>query len=238
MPPEKDIIDEIEEIAEVKAKEVVDAIPPVEFPTSIEVSNFPEPPQTHEIDLSGLETALKALLDKKAPEMPVTNLETVEGLLEGLIAIEQPDNTTVLNSILKAVDTPKRIDFSDVLDEFRELVDEVKRIKERPIQRGGGGISSRREIRNAAGRIINPSIAVSDGETLSTADPQGTVIVGKRDVALGRQIAEYIGVAGIKTDALKVLDENNHILKEVVRLLKANNSHQEILTDTKFDGTE
>ncbi len=232
----KTIIQEIEDIVKEQIKQMIQ---PIVIPDtmSVEVSGVPETPK---IDFSGLEKALVVFASQKRETLPQPDFSKIEALLNGILNLKQPDNSELLGQILQAVNQnkPSPIDFTGISDELRGLVEEVRNIKQRPQVSGGAIGPSKIAFKNKAGRVVDPAVAISDGETLSTVDPQGTLIAGKRNISLGNKVGEYIGVAGIQTDALKVLDENNHILKEIVVELKAIKHHQAYLSDQVFDGTE
>jgi len=212
-----DINDEIKEIAQ-KA-----------LPKSIEVSNLPT---VQKVEVINQKTAP---IEVKIPPIPApqVTVNPPDIVIPPFPEIPAPQVTIDLDKLETSI-----AGLSEILQEIRTETIQNRPLPQTSGYRGGAIGPSSVSSKNSKGRVINPSTAVSDEEILSTSDPQGTVIVGKRDVNLGRQIAEYIGVGGIKTDALKVLDENNHLLKEILLELKANNSHQEILTETTFDGTE
>ncbi len=184
-----------EEIAQLVAKAVKDNTPEpkeVIFPDvqKVELTNPPDPPEMPKIDFSGTETVLKQFLtslmflfssEKKETTTPV-DMEKVEGLLEDVVEelknvpiAEKIDHTKVLGDILEKLSKePERFEFPS--GEF--FADLRKTLLAVP--RGGGAIGpSKLAFKNVAGRVVNPAVAVKDGETLSTVDPQGTIIAGK-----------------------------------------------------------
>jgi len=218
---DKDIIEEIQDIVQ---DEIQKSLQPIEFPTEMEVTvtNQPEPPQMPKIDFSGLESRLDALINRKREEFPKTDLKPVEVLLERILELEQPDNSELLNQILKAVGenkpTPVEIDFSSISDEMKGMVDAVRNIR----VTGHGGISSKRNLQNAKGVTINPSVAVSDEEVLSTSDPQGIVIAGKVSKKGTDDKAEYIEIVnkglGVFNLSDRDLVERQTVLLELISL--------------------
>jgi len=141
MADEDNIIDEIKEIAEKKAREVVDSIPPPEAPiVNVEapVVNVPAP----------IVKVSPPVVNVPAPivkvEAPVVNVEAPES------------NKEVLQSILTAVTNnkpiPTEIDFSGLSGEMQNVVTAVGRIQ----MRGGGGISSKRTLLDKRAIATNP----------------------------------------------------------------------------------
>lgn len=173
--------DEIKQLLEQVLRE---HFPNVDFPDKfeIEITNLPEPPETPKIDLSGLEATVKQFLNQKKEVIAPTDLSKVETLLGGVITglkeIELPptiDHSKVLGQILEKLSKePERFEFPQEAF-FTELKRSIL-----SIPRGGGAIGpSKVATKNVAGRVVDPAVAVKDGQTLSTIDPQATLIAGK-----------------------------------------------------------
>jgi len=189
-------------------------IPPVVFPEvqKVEIQNLPAP-------------IVKVSPPKVVVEAPI-------------VKVDVPIDTKKIEKLLSDILTKEtETDFSEMTDELKRLAGELKTSNSSGY-RGGGIGPSKLFFKDKKGQVVNPAQSIQDEEILSETQGQGTIIAGKRDISLGKQIAEYIGVTGKKTDALKVLDENNYILKEILVELKAIKLHQEYLTELTFDGTE
>lgn len=225
--------EEIEEIVEEVIKEEIDKIPPIEFPEvqKVEVINFPEPLELPEpVDLSGLEKAFKQILESRKEQVSPPELKRMENLLDGIlnkVDPDMPDNSEVLGAILRAVNESKPIpvDFTELSDELRAMVDEVKQVKSIP--RGGGAIGpSKLKITRAKdGTVINPAIAIGDGDeasletSLKKGDPQATPIAGLDADDKFRMVT----IGGTNKNALRTIDENSALSKEILLELKVNN---------------
>lgn len=176
---------EIAQLLKKVLKEELAKIPNVEFPDSIELKlkNLPEP---KEINLSGIEDTLKQFLNQKREVIAPLEMRKVEQLLGSVISQikeiripEQIDTTELLGKILDKLSLetilPEQFNqeafFTELKQAFRSM----------PRSSGGGIGPSKIAFKNTRGQVVDPAVAVGDGDTLSTIDPQGTLIVGKDD---------------------------------------------------------
>lgn len=188
-----------EEIGEIVANELQKAITPVVFPDSmqVEVTNPQEPVK---IDLSGLEKAFREFATKKAPVMTPPDFSSLERLLveiRNTIATPTTDNSPLLREMITAIQANQPIptDFTTLSDEIRGMVEEVKKIKERPADSYRGGAIGPSKIfhMNSKGVVVDVAVAVADEEVLSKTDPQGTLIAAQVLTSVkGKAVAHYI----------------------------------------------
>lgn len=127
MPEEESLENEIKEVA---TEAALKAVKPVEFPEvqKVEVTN---PQKTEKIDLSGVESQLKAILAETKKKPAPFDSGPLEDLLDEIREGLPPDNDATLKDILKAIERnkPTTTDFSELLDEIEKVVDAVKNIK-------------------------------------------------------------------------------------------------------------
>jgi len=238
----QEIIDAIEETVEDALPDVqkVEVMNPPESPEvqKVEITNQPEPPQ--KIDLSGLEKAFKELANRKREVTPPTDMAKVESLLNGIMSkLKEPtDNSEVLSKILKAIDSskPLPVDLTELSGEMRQLVGEINKISEKPSPsfRGGGIGPSKVATKNIRGVVVDPAIAVREGDKLDILgiiDPQATPIAGLDAKSKFR----IPGITGVKNNELKTQDSLSYLLKEILMELKINNKHLELLTEVEFE---
>ncbi|MCH8013979.1 MAG: hypothetical protein IH823_04200, partial [Candidatus Dadabacteria bacterium] len=210
--------DELKDIVD----EEIQKIPPVEFPETMDVNILNQPEvQKVEItnpdvqDLSGLEKVLNKILEKK--NTPLADMKRMEELLVSILNKENPviDNSVLLEGIIKAINgnKPLPVDFSGLSQEMRELVGEVKKVKSSPIvtpnaYRGGAIGPSKINLQNTFGRTVDMAVAVKDDATLSTINPEATLIAGKN-----KDKAQYI--KSIK-GSLEIVDTHGRDIQEQI----------------------
>jgi len=230
-----------EEIKKILEEVIREHFPNVEFPDKIELelTNLPEPPPPPEppkieipkVDLSGLENAIKQFLNKKQEVITPTDLTEVESLLEqviiGLKDLPQPetiDHSEILGKILEKLGQEPKFEVpEDFFKDLRATIGALARVQTRPVQISGGGAIGPSKIfyMNSKGRAIDPAIAIEDGETLSTIDPQGTLIAGKvagRAEDKAEFISSFSGGLGVFNLSDRELAERQTLLLELISL--------------------
>ena len=146
----------------------------------VEAPNVTVEPTKVVIDNEGVKKLLKQILDKKEEKVDLKDLNKISKVLTKISEVNREESTPKTNEEYATA----LIRLSESLTGFDVKVDELLKEMEKAVrsggnmQRQGGGSSGTVFVKNEAGDKVNPSVAVSDFEELSTTNPQGTQVVG------------------------------------------------------------